>query len=251
MLLGRDGKPSLKFKGELIASVESSADRAHPDYSGTTGRWSELDLYRTETGQYVAARVDNTLWQGDHNLYSAEVCSSESEVIEFFGQGRLAQTLYAEAEIDNVEVDPVTSAPPVDIGNSSPRRMKLRVQVQGAAARAVRVGTIYGWERRGLKRRSFLAVRQVSNQASRLSHEGDVTLHAGQPYARFLSRGPGPVPEELSWSSGEARQETWEPDPAELARVDEEYVRRQILQRLESIDAELLELGYRFPFWED
>lgn len=106
-------------------------------------------------------------------------------------------------------------------------------------------------ERRGLKRRSFLAVRQVSNQSSRLSHEEDVTYHAGRPYARFLSRGPGPAPEELDWSSGEARQETWEPDPAELARVDEEYVRRQILQRLESIDAELLELGYRFPFWED
>lgn len=101
--LKRDNALDLRFTGELIAEASSSANNASGSYSGTTGRWTTLRLYVTAGGRYVCQSIGHTIWQGEHDRYSAAVCDSAAEVIEFFGTGWLAKELYAEAGFDAVE----------------------------------------------------------------------------------------------------------------------------------------------------
>lgn len=102
-VIERDNGPSIKFTGTHVAGAGSSANNAAgSSYSGETGRWCELDLYKTKGGKFVCSQVGYTQWQGERNRYSAEVCENEAEVIKFFGQGWLAKRLYENAEIENV-----------------------------------------------------------------------------------------------------------------------------------------------------
>lgn len=98
-----DHAPDIRFTGELIAS-ESSSDNnaAGSSYSGKTGRWTELFLYKTQGGKYICHQIGRTCWDGERDRYSGKVCDSTNEVIEFFGQGWLAKALYFEAKIENV-----------------------------------------------------------------------------------------------------------------------------------------------------
>lgn len=99
--------PNIRFTGELVASASSSDNQAMgSSYSGETGRWTELALYKTASGKYVCHEVGRTRWQGEHDRYSGEVCETLDQVIEFFGHRWLAKELYAEAGIDDaVEVE--------------------------------------------------------------------------------------------------------------------------------------------------
>ena len=102
-VIERDNGPSIKFTGTHVAGAGSSANNAAgSSYSGETGRWCELDLYKTKGGKFVCSQVGYTQWQGERNRYSAAVCENEAEVIKFFGQGWLAKRLYENAEIENV-----------------------------------------------------------------------------------------------------------------------------------------------------
>ncbi len=102
-ILQRDGAPPLRFKGELLAETSSSPDRGRGDWSGATGRWTELRLYRTQGGKYVCQRIGRAQWQGERDTHEAVVCETENEVMEFFGWGWLAKDLYAKAELDAAE----------------------------------------------------------------------------------------------------------------------------------------------------
>lgn len=105
VVVERDDEPAITFTGVKIASTWNSGDRGHPKYSGSTGRWTVLNLYRTKGGKLVCERIERTQWQGEQDRHEGVVCESEREVIEFFGHGRLAKTLYAEADISTaVEV---------------------------------------------------------------------------------------------------------------------------------------------------
>jgi hypothetical protein len=95
-----DDAPAVRFVGDLIGSAANSWDRAASDFSGSTGRCMRLQLYKTPAGKFVCHRIRETLWQGEHDLYETEVCSTEAEVIAFFGHSRLAKELYEDAEID-------------------------------------------------------------------------------------------------------------------------------------------------------
>ena len=101
--LQRDGAPPLRFKGELLAETRSSPDRGRGDWSGATGRWTELRLYRTKGGKFVCQRINRTQWQGERDSFEAVVCQTENDVMEFFGWGWLAKDLYAEAGLDAAE----------------------------------------------------------------------------------------------------------------------------------------------------
>jgi hypothetical protein len=104
-IVDRDGEPAIKFLGVEIASACDCGDRGHPNYSGSTGRWTVLNLFRTKGGKLVCERIERTQWQGEHDQHSGLVCESERDVIEFFGHGRLAKAVYAEANINTaVEV---------------------------------------------------------------------------------------------------------------------------------------------------
>lgn len=99
-VVNRDGEPDLKFTGDMLASASSSANQASPDYSGSTGRWVELKLFRTSGGNYVCSQVSKTQWQGEQDGYSGAVCKSIEEVFTFFGHGKLAKEIYADAGLD-------------------------------------------------------------------------------------------------------------------------------------------------------
>jgi hypothetical protein len=96
----RDDEANLWFVGELIAEDGSSPDRGSSYFSGSTGRWTLLKLWRTEAGKFVAQRIGRTQWQGEHDRYSAAVCDTEAEVIAFFGYGALAKSIYHDAGIE-------------------------------------------------------------------------------------------------------------------------------------------------------
>lgn len=105
--LSIDNEPNLRFTGEEIASAASTDNNAAgSSYSGQTGRWTELSLYRTKGGKYVCHQVGRTCWQGERDRYSGAVCETLDEVKAFFGHRWLAKELYAEAGIsDAIDVE--------------------------------------------------------------------------------------------------------------------------------------------------
>lgn len=101
----RDNDRNLVFTGELIAKVSSSDDRAMgSSYSGETGRWQILKLYKSKSGKFIAQRISRTRWQGERDTYTAKVCSNHDEIVEFFGSGWLAKELFEEADV-NADID--------------------------------------------------------------------------------------------------------------------------------------------------
>lgn len=87
--------PSLRFTGELVASAASSDNQAMgSSYSGQTGRWTELALYKTTSGKFVCHQIGRTRWEGENDNFNGKVCETIDEVKEFFGHQWLAQELY-------------------------------------------------------------------------------------------------------------------------------------------------------------
>lgn len=101
--IDRTDERKLQFDGQLLAAVESSHNNASASYSGATGRWQELRLYRTAAGRYVCEQVDRTLWQGEHDRTTVRVVDTVDDVAVFFGAGWLAKDLYEAAGIEVVE----------------------------------------------------------------------------------------------------------------------------------------------------
>lgn len=102
-----DNAPNIRFTGELVARVASSDNQAMGSrYSGQTGRWTELALYKTKGGKFICHQVGRTRWQGERDRFSGKVCETLDEVKEFFGHRWLAKELYAEAGIvDAIDVE--------------------------------------------------------------------------------------------------------------------------------------------------
>lgn len=99
-----DNAPDLKFHGKLISWARSSDNQAMgSSYSGSVGRWTELNLYQTKGGKYVCQCIGYTRWQGERDRYSAKVCDTVEEVREFFGHRWLAKELYEGAGIEDAE----------------------------------------------------------------------------------------------------------------------------------------------------
>ena len=92
--------PDLRFCGKLLASAASSGSHVG-SYSGQTGRWTELELYITESGKYICYQIGRTIWAGERDRHSGKVCETLEEVKDFFGHRWLAKELYADAGIDD------------------------------------------------------------------------------------------------------------------------------------------------------
>jgi len=103
--LVRDGAPDLKFSGERLASVRNSPDRSRGEgWSGSTGRWTKLCLYRTAGGMLVCRRTQYSAWQGERARQDEVVMfDSTASVIKWFGYSDLAKELYQSAKIDASE----------------------------------------------------------------------------------------------------------------------------------------------------
>lgn len=104
--LRNDNAPDVHFLGKHLSTVSSSKDTAHPQYSGHTGRWTELSLYQTTSGTWVCHQIGRTTWVKERDRYTACICKTEQEIIDFFGFGWLAKRLYQAANINaSVHVD--------------------------------------------------------------------------------------------------------------------------------------------------
>lgn len=89
----------IQFTGEVVAEVQSSGDFGH-NFSGEIGSWTVLALYRTIGGRYICQLAEMTIIQGRANRYRAVVVDEITQVREFFGEGWLADELYAEIEVE-------------------------------------------------------------------------------------------------------------------------------------------------------
>lgn len=92
--LERDNDRDIRFKGELIATARSRE-------SG--GRWTELALYKTQGGTFICHQIGRTMWGRERDRFSAAICRSNEEIINFFGLRWLAKELYGEAGIDTAQ----------------------------------------------------------------------------------------------------------------------------------------------------
>lgn len=95
-----DNAPSIRFSGKKVAHVTSAGKRTAG--RGPNTRWSELALYRTESGRFVCHQVGRSQISGERDRLSGKVCASAEEVQEFFGHRWLAMRLYEIAGIDAV-----------------------------------------------------------------------------------------------------------------------------------------------------
>ncbi|GAB6035415.1 hypothetical protein [Galenea microaerophila] len=93
-ILERDSAPDLKFVGNKVAEVVTDENSA---------RWLELALYKTKGGQFICQKIEKTRWLGEVDHYYVQICATEDEVKQYFGQGRYSKELYRKAEIENVE----------------------------------------------------------------------------------------------------------------------------------------------------
>lgn len=67
MKVNRTGNRPLQFEGETLATGSSST------HSGaTSSRWHEVQLYQTNSGQYVCSIGYRTQWQGESEYDEAE-----------------------------------------------------------------------------------------------------------------------------------------------------------------------------------
>ena len=100
--LKRDNDRDLRFRGKKIAEAASSPNSANRRHE-STGRWTELKLYRTAGGKYIATTIGRTQWTTEHDRHAAVVCKDVEAVIVAFGTGWLAKELYDNACIECVE----------------------------------------------------------------------------------------------------------------------------------------------------
>lgn len=96
--------PSIRFKGEKIGFACTTDQReAGRLYSQEVGRWEELSLYKTDSGKFICYLTMKTRWEDEQNNYLYKVCTTHQEVIDYFGQEEVANDLYQDAKIENIE----------------------------------------------------------------------------------------------------------------------------------------------------
>jgi hypothetical protein len=104
--LKRTDQRTLSFSGELLWEDETSPDSAHPNYSGSPGRWTVARLYQTAKGKYVLQVIQYTAWQGERDIHEALVFNAPEEVVDWAEQNLpgwaedLAEVLEVEEEVE-------------------------------------------------------------------------------------------------------------------------------------------------------
>ena len=96
--IDRTGKPALRFEGSHISTRD---DRIV--WGQDRSRWHILSLYTAAKG-YVAVVEYVSQWEGEAGNVDARLCATGEAVIEFLGHGALAKEVYADADIEDVEV---------------------------------------------------------------------------------------------------------------------------------------------------
>jgi len=74
-IVRRDGEKDLKFRGEVLASVNNQWIAGRDQ-----DRWKEITIYKTESGKYVVAIIHRTCWEGEVDRFKAEICETAENV---------------------------------------------------------------------------------------------------------------------------------------------------------------------------
>lgn len=102
-IISVDHAPKIRFTGEMIASAESTDNSCCYNYSGDTGLWSELAVYRTIGDSFICHRADHTAWGAGRTVYTAEIYYDVEDIKDFFGSDWLAMELYEGLKLDKPE----------------------------------------------------------------------------------------------------------------------------------------------------
>lgn len=81
----------IEFSGQCLAHVSSHRPGRRA--------WTELSLYVTETGRYVAHEHGLNLDETRNHISVAHVCDTLDDVYRAFGFGRYSKELYRQAGI--------------------------------------------------------------------------------------------------------------------------------------------------------
>ena len=90
----RDKECPLEFEGVLLGEVSTRHHRH---------RWTELRVYRTRGGSYVAEEFGGTEVEHEQHRTKAWACDIRQDVIDTLGDGPLALELYEVAGFNGVE----------------------------------------------------------------------------------------------------------------------------------------------------
>lgn len=80
--LDRDGYPPLTFTGELIGEGSNAIDNGNH-----ANRWTDVAIYKTQGGKYVAAIDRHTQWAGEKSRSSVQHFTSPKDVIKWLKEG--------------------------------------------------------------------------------------------------------------------------------------------------------------------
>ena len=110
VIIQRTGQAPLRVRGALIASASSTPDTSSASYSGGTGWWQDVAVYRTATGRYVVALSHHTQGEGGHDTDEAAVYPGQMGCIGFLSarvpSWMLFEVMEQLDEDDLVEVEP-------------------------------------------------------------------------------------------------------------------------------------------------
>ena len=99
----RDGLPPIVFTGEKIGHGTTRT------VSGSgQNRWTDVDIYRTQGGKYIASIARMTIWEGESNRRTATSKPTAAEIIQWLKDDTESETLgdaSQEAVEDAVKVD--------------------------------------------------------------------------------------------------------------------------------------------------
>jgi len=101
--LKNDQCRDVRFTGERIAHTCTSPDQSSNYYSGSVGRYSTWNLYRTKAGKYVGEKIGYTQWQDERDSHDVAILEDHAAVRDFFGMNNLAKDVYEEAGIECLE----------------------------------------------------------------------------------------------------------------------------------------------------
>jgi len=91
----RDSQQYIVFSGHVVAEVSNRFRHGHEQ-----DRWTDIRVYRTDSGSYVVEQVLRSLWQkGDAVWYQGDLCTTPREVFRAL-VGVEADPLLSELEKD-------------------------------------------------------------------------------------------------------------------------------------------------------
>lgn len=102
------GAKTLRFRGKLLGSAETSPDPDYKNFSGSIGCWTLMRLFETPNRKFICERVSHSFSDYANEIkeveYEGAVCDNGEEVMAFFGHGTMAKEVYEEAYIDDTEL---------------------------------------------------------------------------------------------------------------------------------------------------